>query len=278
MKSYTTRDVARLLGVSPAQVRGQARAGFLVPDRGPRNTYRFSFQDLVLLRTAKALAQARVPGQRIHRALRRLVRQLPRGRTLSGVRITAEGDRVVVRDGQCAWNPDSGQLVLDLSVADLASRAAPIARRAVREAKKAPVPLAAAEWFALGIDLEAVAPAQAREAYERTLALEPRHADARVNLGRLLQESGEALEAVGQYLAALASDPKHPTAAFNLGTALDDLGRGRDAIAAYERAVKADPGFADAHYNLALLYEKAGRKRDAVRHMREYGKLLAVSR
>ena len=276
MKSYTTRDVARLLGLSPAQVRGQARAGFLVPDRGPRNTYRFSFQDLVLLRTAKALADARIPGRRIHRALRRLVRQLPRGRSLSEVRITAEGDRVVVRDGQAAWNPESGQLVLDFSVAQLATRAAPVARRVVRDARKADVPLDAAEWFELGSDLEAVAPAQACEAYERALVLEPRHADARVNLGRLLQEDGRTLEAVGQYLAALAADPRHPTAAFNLGTALEDLGRPRDAIAAYERALEAEAGFADAHYNLALLYEKAGRKRDAVLHLKACKRLTVI--
>lgn len=270
MKSYTTRDVARLLGLSPAQVRGQARAGFLAPERGPRRAYRFSFRDLVLLRTAKALADARIPGRRIHRALKRLVRQLPRGRSLSEVRITAEGDRVVVRDGNAAWNPESGQLVLDFSVAELATRAAPVARRVVRAARKAGVPLDAGQWFDLGRDLEAVAPAQAREAYQRTLALEPRHADARVNLGRLLQEQGEALEAVGQYLAALASDPAHPTAAFNLGTALEDLGRSGEAIPAYERALEADPDFADAHYNLALLYEKAGRKREAVRHLKAY--------
>ena len=275
MKSYTTRDVARLLGLSPAQVRGQARAGFLAPERGPRNAYRFSFQDLVLLRTAKDLADARIPGRRIHRALKRLVRQLPRGRSLSEVRITAEGDRVVVRDGNAAWNPESGQLVLDFSVAELATRAAPVARRVVRDARRAEVPLDAAQWFDLGRDLEAVAPEQAREAYQRTLALEPHHADARVNLGRLLQEEGDALEAVGQYLAALASDPAHPTAAFNLGTALEDLGRSGDAIAAYERALEADPDFADAHYNLALLCEKAGRKRDAVRHLKAYRALAA---
>ena len=270
MKSYTTRDVARLLGLSPAQVRGQARAGFLAPERGPRNAYRFSFQDLVLLRTAKALADARIPGRRIHRALKRLVRQLPRGRSLSEVRITAEGDRVVVRDGQAAWNPESGQLVLDFSVAELATRAAPVARRVVRDARRAGPALDAAEWFELGSDLEAVAPTQAQEAYEHALALQPRHADARVNLGRLLQEDGKVLEAAGQYLAALATDPEHPTAAFNLGTALEDLGRTGDAIAAYERALEADETLADAHYNLALLYEKAGSKRDAVRHLKAY--------
>ena len=60
MKSFSTRDVAKLLGLSEAQVRSQAR-GYLVPDRGPRNAYRFSFQDLVLLRTAKTLGDARIP-------------------------------------------------------------------------------------------------------------------------------------------------------------------------------------------------------------------------
>ena len=68
MKSYTTRDVARLLGLSEAQVRSHARVGYLAPDRGPRNAYRFSFQDLVLLRAAQALRDARVSTRRIRRA------------------------------------------------------------------------------------------------------------------------------------------------------------------------------------------------------------------
>ena len=47
MKSYTTRDVARLLGLSEAQVRSQAR-GYLAPDRGPRNAYRSSLSGELL--------------------------------------------------------------------------------------------------------------------------------------------------------------------------------------------------------------------------------------
>ena len=122
MKSYTTRDVARLLGLSEPQVRSHAR-DYLAPDRGPRNTYRFSFQDLVLLRTAKALGEARVSPRRIRRALRVLTSQLPVGRSLSAVRIASEGDRVVVRDGEAAWQPESGQLLLDFDVARLAAQA-----------------------------------------------------------------------------------------------------------------------------------------------------------
>src|SRR6478736_3886424 len=96
MEAYTTRDVARLLGLSAAQVRCQARAGFLRPGRGPRNCYRFSFQDLVLLRTARELADSRVPPKRIRGALCTLARRLPDGHPLSGLRIIAQDQQVIV--------------------------------------------------------------------------------------------------------------------------------------------------------------------------------------
>lgn len=272
MKSYTTRDVARLLGLSEAQVRSQAR-GYLAPDRGPRNAYRFSFQDLVLLRTAKTLGDARIPPRRIRGALRSLTRQLPPGRSLSGVRITSEGYRVVVRDEDSAWNPESGQLLLDFDVAALAAQAAPVARRLAREARRAPEPLTAEQWYDLGVDLEAASPDDARDAYARAIGLDGRHVAARVNLGRLLQETGRAGDAAAEYRAALRLEPANPTAAFNLGTALEDLGRHAEALEAYRRAIAADEEFADAHFNLARLYEETGKRTAALRHLKAYKQL-----
>jgi tetratricopeptide (TPR) repeat protein len=273
MKSYTTRDVARLLGLSEAQVRSHARVGYLAPDRGPRNAYRFSFQDLVLLRTAKALSEARIAPRRIRRALRALIRQLPAGRSLSGIRISSEGDRVVVRDGSAAGNPESEQLLLDFHVAELAEQAAPVARRLARQARRSGEPLTAEQWYDLGTDLETAAPDDARDAYARAVALDPRYVPALVNLGRLLQDAGRAAEAADQYRAALAVQPSHTTAAFNLGTALEDLGRRAEAIAAYRMALEVDGEFADAHFNLARLYERAGNRAAALRHLRAYKQL-----
>jgi len=270
MKSYTTRDVARLLGLSEAQVRSHARVGYLSPDRGPRNAYRFSFQDLVLLRAARALSEARIAPRRIRRALRTLTRQLPAGRSLSGLRISSEGDRIVVRDGDEAWSPESGQLLLDFRVAELADRAAPTARRLARRARRSDEPLTADQWYSLGVDLESAAPQDARDAYTRAVALDPRHASARVNLGRWLQEDGHPELAAAEYRAALAAQPRHPTAAFNLGTALEELGRRAEAIEAYRRALDADDRFADAHFNLARLYEQAGKRAAALRHLKAY--------
>src|SRR6266705_4369459 len=141
MRGYNSRDVARLLGLTVAQVRAFARDGFLTPPprpprpgRGARRKLQFSFQDLVILRTAKALVAARIPTRRIRHALKQLRHQLPRGRSLAELRITAEGDRIVVSDGYTAWNPESGQTHLDFAVSDLATRAAPIARRTAQAA------------------------------------------------------------------------------------------------------------------------------------------------
>jgi tetratricopeptide (TPR) repeat protein len=270
MKCYTTRDVAKLLGLSEAQVRSHARVGYLSPDRGPRNSYRFSFQDLVLLRAAKALSEARLAPRRIRRALRTLTRQLPAGRSLSGLRISSEGDRIVVRDGNQTWNPESGQLLLDFHIAELADRAGPTARRLARRARRSDEPLTAEQWYSLGVDLESAAPQEARDAYTRAVALDPRHASARVNLGRWLQEDGHPELAAAEYRAALAAQPRHPTAAFNLGTALEELGRRAEAIEAYRRALEADDRFADAHFNLARLYEQTGKRAAALRHLKAY--------
>src|SRR3989475_677999 len=92
MTGYTTEEVARLLGLSPAQIRSYTRAAFLSPARaaGGRGELRFSFQDLVLLRAAKGLMAARIPAAKIRSSLRRLKQQLPRGRALSELRITAD--------------------------------------------------------------------------------------------------------------------------------------------------------------------------------------------
>ncbi|MCI0407688.1 MAG: tetratricopeptide repeat protein [Acidobacteria bacterium] len=274
MNPYSSRDVAELLGMAPAQVRAFARAGFLTPDRGPRRHYRFSFQDVVLLRTAKGLAEAHIPAKRIHRALRKLQQQLPRGRPLSEVRIASEGDRVVVRDRETTWNPVSGQVSLDFSVRDLATRIAPLARQAAEVVLGSGKDLTADDWYELALDLEACAPEEAKEAYRRALQLDSDFSNARVNLGRLLQESGNVAEAIDHYQAALRIHPKHSTAAFNLGTALEDLQRPGQAIEAYKQALAGDSEFADAHYNLSRLYEKGGNRAAALRHLRSYKMLV----
>ncbi len=272
---YTTADLASLLDLTPARVRGFVRAGFLRPSRGRRREYRYSFQDVVLLRTARGLLDAGVSTRKVRRALARLRQQLPHGRPLAALRITAEAGEVVVRSGRERWEPATGQRLLDFEVAALAARAAPLARRTARAARAREGELGAEDWFALGFELEAADPAEARDAYRRTLELDPHHADAHLNLGRILHELGQVAAAEQHYRKALALRPEDATALFNLGVALEDDGRVAEALAVYQRAVAADPDFADAYFNLAGVYEKLGQKAAALRQLKAYRKLVA---
>lgn len=271
---YSTRDVAALLGLSVAQVRSYVRAGFLAPSQGPRGEHRFSFQDLILLRTAKGLLAARVPHRRILLALKNLREQLPDGRPLTGVRISAQGHHVVVRDGREVWNPESGQALLDFEVSELTRNAASL-QRAERKLEQAQaVPDAAEELYERAVEIEDEDPAEAIQAYRKALELNVNLADAHLNLGRLLHETDGAAAAEPCYRRALAMRPDDSTALFNLGVALQDLDRPLEAIEVYEKALELDPKLADAHFNLAGVFEKLGRMRSAIRHLKSYRSLV----
>jgi tetratricopeptide (TPR) repeat protein len=228
----------------------------------------------VLLRVAADLTRASIPPARLRRALRRLREQLPADRSLAGVHVSADREQVVVRDGGAAWHPESGQLLIDFDVRDVASRVASLVREASQGNDDDAPARAAGEFYEWGCDLEQGAPEEALAVYRRALELEPAHAGAHLNLGRLLQDRGELAAAEGHYRQVLASPEHLALAAFNLGTVLEDRGRPEDALEAYRSALAADPALADAHFNASRLLEAQGRKADALRHMATYRRLV----
>ena len=294
MRSYTMRDIRGVLALSPATVRGLIRTGLVQPARGARREYRFSFQDLIVLRTARALMQAQVPPRRIRRSLSALRRSLPAALPLSGLAICAVGDRVVVRDGRDRWQAETGQylLGLDVSVQDgtlrITPREAPVpldparrrSRRGHRPASppRAPEPHDAAEWLDRALETEFRDPAGALEAYARACALDPACAAAWINRGRLLHEKGRLEEAGHVYGEALRSCAGTALLHFNFGVLLEDTGRTRDALGQYRLAIAADARLADAHFNIARLYELFGEARLAIRHLTEYRRLTGRRR
>ncbi|HEY1250078.1 MAG TPA: tetratricopeptide repeat protein [Thermoanaerobaculia bacterium] len=275
MTGYSAKEIGRLLGMSPGELRGYVRAGFLSPERGEKGELLFSFQDLVFLRTARGLSEARLPPRRIRRAFSRLREQLPEGRPLTAVRLAVEGNRIVAEDGARRWQPESGQILLDFGTApaDAASPATmPVPVPAVPREDSGPE-FSAEQWFELACELEASSSEEAIAAYRKALALDAAHADAHVNLGRLLHEAGDAGEAATHYEAALEARPDDAVAAYNLGVAEEDLNRLPEALLAYQKAVRLDPENADAHFNAAALAERLGRHAEALQHLKSYRKL-----
>lgn len=273
MKGYTTREVAEVLGLPTSRILSWTRRGLISPRRGPRGAYVFSFQDIVLLRTARELLEADVPARRVNASLRALRQQLPVGRPLSAVTISAAGDRILVRDEDAVWEPDSGQLRIDFAVSDVADATVHIARRALREEGRDDG-MGADDWYDSAVDLEAVSVDEAIDAYGRALALDPTHSDAHLNLGRLLHEAGRVQEAEAHYRSAASADPRSARAFYNLGVALEDQGAASGAVEAYEAALRLDADLAVAHFNLSRLLEAEGRQEDAIAHLAEYKRLL----
>ena len=265
MQSYGVRDVERLLGVSRATVRALVDAGFVAPTRGARNSWRFSFRDLIVLRTAKALADAHVPQRRITKSVRELHRRLPEKMPLSGLAIGAVADRVVVREGRTRWQAESGQYLLAFE-GDPADGSLTVIERAAK-------PEPQADWFSEGVALEATDPGRAMEAYRKAIAADAANLDARINLGLLLHEAKRFAEAGRVYTDALHACGPDPVLFYNLGVLLEDMGSLDEAGRAYRAAVSTDPSMADAHYNLALLCGRLGRSKDAIRHMSQYRRL-----
>lgn len=266
MHQYGVRTVEKLLHLPRSTIRGLIQAGFVTPARGPRGAFLFSFQDLIVLRTAWALTQAELPPRRIIRSLKQLRAQLPDSVPLSGLRIVAVGDRVAVQEGDVRWQADSGQYLLALEVG-LANGVLNLTDR--REAVHA----LAEDWFSRGAILEALDAEAAQDAYEQALAADPAHAGAATNLGRLLHEDGRLDQAERVYRACLAAFGSDPLLHYNLGVLLEDAGRTDEAAQSYERALSEDVGLADCHYNLARLYQMQGRQKEAIRHLAHYRRL-----
>jgi tetratricopeptide (TPR) repeat protein len=268
MHSYGVADVERLLGLSRATLRALVASGFVSPERGPRNSLRFSFQDLIVLRTAQALAGARVKPRRIAHSLRELRRQLPETMPLSGLRIGAEGDRVVVREGSTRWQAESGQYLLEFEGDPAAG-----SLNVIAPSPPAAVPADTSGDFARALEAEKRHPAAAMEAYRAIIARDPAHLDARLNLGLLLHEAGRLDESLRAYDAALQACGPDAVLFYNIAVLFEDLAQPARAMQAYRAAIAGDPAMADAHYNLALLFRASGRAKEALRHMSEYRRL-----
>lgn len=266
---YALREVEAMLGLSRTVIRRLMDAGFVRPEQIRRGEYRFTFQDLALLRTAKTLTEAHLPMRKIVRSLQRIREALPPEVPLSGLRVASVGNEIVVQAADAQWQADSGQLLLDFELTPRGGRVA------VFDRARGATAATAHEWFCRACALEESDPNAAEDAYRQAVRIEPGYTDAYLNLGCQLSEAGRHAEAVEIYRLGLGYRPDESLLHFNLGTALEELGQDEEALRCYEGAIRADPAFADAHYNAARLHEQMGREREAIRHYSAYRRIVS---
>jgi len=260
MHEYSQADIKRLFRLPASLVGALARAHYITaPARSGTTLY--TFQDLLILRTASALKAAKISTPKITAALGNIRATLPPGAVLTALALAASGRDLVVREGAHTWEVSSGQYPLPLteSTPTVTALNAPRVRPRTH--------LDAETHYARGHALEESDIAAARAAYVDALNAHHDHLDARINLGRLLHLEGELKEAEAVYRAAKRSNA---LLSFNLGILMEDLSREEEAIAAYREALAQDPSLHDAHFNLSLLHERARQPQAALRHLLAY--------
>jgi tetratricopeptide (TPR) repeat protein len=264
---YAVSEVARLFGFKPSRLRYWHRSGLLRASARVDGRNYYTFQDLVSVRAAKGLLERGIPVRQVRASVESLRREFPEAsQPLAELRVVADGRSIVVEDDAGAYEPTTGQAVLDFSVDGLESDVVRLLHFDHDDRARA------YEYYLEGCryDENERTFDEAERAYQMALELDPTLSNALTNLGNLEYRRGSLDEAERYYRKALDCDPEQPEALYNLGFVYferDDLD---EAIFHFTEALTSDPSFADAHFNLAMALEERGEVRAARPHWQHY--------
>ncbi len=115
--------------------------------------------------------------------------------------------------------------------------------------------------------------AEARAAYQKVLATDPRSVLAMHHLAIVEHQLGFSDAALERLQQCLSLKPGYAAAHSDIGVILMQLGRDQDAIAALQQAIRLNPRLAAAHCNLGDLMQRRG---DAQAAESAYSKALAL--
>ena len=254
---FSSGEISRLLGISQARLRTFDRAGVVSPTGRRRGRRAYSFSDLIALRTAQSLLEQRVRLRDVTRAVGALKRSLPKvTRPLQELRIVSDGQRVVVHTTDGAFEPLTGQMVLDFEVKSLRDDVVRVLRpSAGRERARTAYEL---YLRASQLDEDPLSMDDAEVLYREAIALDPWLAIAYTNLGNIRFRRHDAEAAELLYKKALEIDVRQPEAQYNLGYVMLERGQPELSVPLFHGAIEADPKFSDAYFNLAMAYEQIG--------------------
>lgn len=265
---FSPREVAKLLGLTPARLRSLDKAQVVAPSAMRNGRKAYTFQDLIALRATHDLLAKRIRLKDVVQAIGALRRALPRvTRPLQELRIVSDGRRVVVQAEDGVFEPVSGQMVLDFRVDQIRDDVVRVLRHDTGTRSRSAYDL---YMRASALDEDPETFDQAEALYKKATELDPQLAIAYTNLGNIRFRRGDEAGAEAHYRKALEVDDRQPEAHYNLGYVMLERGYASRAITYFEQAIKADPRFADAHFNLAMAYEALGEKQRARIHWKKY--------
>jgi tetratricopeptide (TPR) repeat protein len=266
---FTCSEISRLLGVKPSRLRTLDRSGVVSPTGRRRGRRAYTFSDLIALRTAQMLLDRRVRLRDVTRAVSKLKHALPKvTRPLQELRIVSDGQRLVVHTQDGAFEPLTGQMLLDLRVNSLRDDVVRVLRpSAGRERARTAYEL---YLRASQLDEDALTMDEAEGLYRKAIELDPWLAIAYTNLGNIRFRRHDPDGAKALYKKALDVDPRQPEAQYNLGYVMLECGQPEASIPLFRGAIEADPKFSDAYFNLAMAFEQVGSAQEARPYWKSY--------
>lgn len=266
---FTGPEVVKLLGISTGRLRSLDRTGIVSPTGRRRGRRAYTFADIIALRAARDLLAQRVRLRDVARAIEKIQTTLPRvTKPLAELRIVSDGKRVVVKTSVGAYEPLTGQMVLDFDIRTLRDDVVRVLRPIAGKARAR----TAYDLYvrASQYDEDPSTMDQAEALYRRALELDPWLAIAYTNLGNICFRRNDEVEAERLYRRALEIDRTQPEAQYNLGYVMLERGQAKEAIDYFHGAIASDPRFADAYFNLAMAYEQVGDPQQARPCWRKY--------
>lgn len=253
---FSRGEISRLLGISTARLGTLDRAG-VSPTGRRRGRRAYTFTDVIALRTAQALLERKVRLRDVTRSINALKRSLPKvARPLVELRIVSDGQRVIVRTQDGAFEPLTGQMLLDFDVKALRDDVVRVLRpSAGRERARTAYEL---YLQASQLDEDPSTMDTAEQLYLHAIELDPWLAIAYTNLGNIRFRRHDPAGAEVLYKKALQIDAKQPEAQYNLGYVMLERGEADAAVPLFLGAIESDPKFSDAYFNLAMAYEQVG--------------------
>ena len=266
---FTRAEVSRLLNVTTTRLNSLDKNGVVTPSGRRRGRRAYTFTDLIALRTAQGLLAQRVRLRDVTRAIAALRKSLPNvARPLAELKIASDGKRVVVYSGEGAFEPITGQMVLDLEVRALRDDVVRLLRpTAGRERARTAYEL---YLHASQLDEDPATMNEAEGLYSQAIELDPWLSIAYTNLGNIRFRRHQVSEAEALYRKALAIDPRQPEAQYNLGYVMLERGEAALAVPLFRGAIESDPKFSDAYFNLAMAFEQMGEPAHARPYWKSY--------
>jgi tetratricopeptide (TPR) repeat protein len=193
----------------------------------------------------------------VTRAVGALKRSLPKvTRPLQELRIVSDGQHVIVHTADGAFEPLTGQMVLDFEVKALRDDVVRVLRpSAGRERARTAYEL---YLRASQLDEDPLTMDEAEMLYREAVNLDPWLSIAYTNLGNIRFRRHDTEGAEALYKKALEIDGHQPEAQYNLGYVMLERGEPEHSIPLFHGAIEADPKFSDAYFNLAMAYEQIG--------------------